>query len=303
LLLRPRARRLLATSFLTVLTVVVLAGCANDRSDDGDASAAAPAARDESSGGRAANGNPASASETTAPTVDLAQAQVPGEPREIVYTAQVDVRVRDVDDALDAANGAVDDAGGRVFEQRSDLGQEPTITATYKVPPARFDELLDAISKLGRVRERTVDSSDVTGQVVDLEARIRATRTSVERLQALLAQSGSVGDLLTAERELVTREGQLEALEGQLATLRAQVDQATITAVFTSRAAPAAAKPGEPTKLPGFLSGLRTGAQAFGNTATVVGGVFGFALPFLLVAVVVAVPYFVLRRRHRHAEA
>jgi hypothetical protein len=190
-----------------------------------------------------------------------------------------------------------------VFEQRSDLGQEPTITATYKVPPARFDELLDAISKLGRVRERTVDSSDVTGQVVDLEARIRATRTSVERLQALLAQSGSVGDLLTAERELVTREGQLEALEGQLATLRAQVDQATITAVFTSRAAPAAAKPGEPTKLPGFLSGLRTGAQAFGNTAIVVGGVFGFALPFLLVAVVVAVPYFVLRRRHRHAEA
>jgi hypothetical protein len=298
--------RVLAT--FALLSVLALAGCASgDDSEDRGSSADAPTAvggREEGADElESAGGSRTAATAAATATVDLAQAKLPEAPGEIIYTADIDVRVRNVDTALQSATKAVQAAGGALFQQRSDLGRQPTIAVIYKVPPSRFDATLEQIGELGRVRNRQVDAADVTGRIVDLDARARATRTSVERLRTLLSESGGVGDLLTVERELATREAQLEALDGQLANLRARVDRATITANFSSAAPAAAAEPDEPTRLPGFLSGLRTGAKAFGNTAIVVGGAFGFALPFLAVAAVIAIPVFALRRRERHAGA
>jgi hypothetical protein len=147
-----------------------------------------------------------------------------------------------------------------------------------------------------------VNASDVTSRVVDVQARVAAAHTSVDRLRGLLAQSGNVGDLLTVERELAAREADMESLEGQFAALRARVDEATITAQFTSPGRSARGNP-EPTRLPGFPTGLRTGARAFRNAAIVVGGALGFALPFALVVAIVGAPMLVLRRRQRHAGA
>jgi hypothetical protein len=302
-MLRPRPARSLAA----VALLLVLAGGAACSSDGGDdASSASPEsfAADEAGGNGGERGvETAASSGAPALVVDPAQAKVPDDGRDVVYTARVELRVRDVDDALRDASRSVRAAGGTLFRQRSDLGRAPTVTVTYKVPPERFEDALAAIADLGRVRNRKVDATDVTGRVVDLDARIRSNRTSVERLRALLAESGSVGDLLTVERELATREANLEALEGQLASLRARVDRATVTAVFSRIPKPAAAKPESPTKLPGFLSGLETGAGAFVNTVTVVSGVVGFALPFLALAAVLAIPFFAVRRRQRHAGA
>jgi hypothetical protein len=237
--------------------------------------------------------------ETTATTVALASAKPPGGRQEIVYTGEISLRVRDVERALADATRSVEAAGGSLFRQRSDLDGRRAVTAVFKVPPERFTAVLDALGELGTVRQRQVDASDVTGQVVDLEARAAAARTSVERLRALLAESGTVGDLLTVERELATREGQLESLDGQLAALRDRVERATVTVRFNAPARPAA---DEPRDLPGFLRGLSAGAGAFRDMVVIGGGALGFALPFLALAAVAALPV-IVRRRQRHAGA
>jgi hypothetical protein len=292
----------MAMTGLTALTILLLGGCSNSGDDASSASKDVGPELKSSQGGAAAQTSPANPAVTTG-GVDLAQARLPGAPREIVYSATVNVRVRNVEQALRAATLTTEHAGGALFKQRSELDRSPTISATYKVPPDRFTAVLDAIGKLGRVTDRRVGTADVTSRVVDLQARIGAARTSAERLRSLLEQSANVGDLLTVERELATREADVESLEGQFAALRARVDEATISVQFTAPAAIARSTPHEPTNLPGFLTGLRTGSRAFRNTATVVGGAAGFALPFAAIVVILGAPTLVVRRRQRHAGA
>ena len=75
----------------------------------------------------------------------------------------------------------------------------------YKVPPAAFDATIDVFAELGDVKMRDVDTEDVTGAVVDLEARLASARTSVDRLRELLTTSGGVNDLLAVEQTLAQR--------------------------------------------------------------------------------------------------
>ena len=298
------ARALAGLAGTLVVATMALAGCSN-AGDDDSAVSRSETASDSASGGSEALARPASpsaANKASRPPVDLATATLPGAPRDIVYTARLDVRVRNVERALRAATAVVDGAGGSVFKQQSDLDHSPVVDVTFKVPPDAFDGVVADLSQLGRVRNRRVNASDVTGRVVDLDARVAAARTSVERLRTLLADSGNVGDLLAVENALAAREGELESLEGQLAALRGRVDQATITVEFTARPV-VAPEPEKETHLPGFPSGLRAGARAFRDTAVVVGGAFGFALPFLLIAVVLGAPFLFVRRARRHAGA
>jgi hypothetical protein len=280
-------RRLLWGVSVLAGTALVLAACSSGSNDSASAGdVAAPGRHTEARAlsaadqdGGAGGGQSADNAKASTATVALTRADVPGIDRSIVYTADLSVTVKHADRAVDAATSAVERAGGYLFKQRATLDGTPTVVVTYKVPPSRFQRVVRELGALGKVTQRRVDAQDVTGRVVDLQARVDATRTSTERLRALLAESGGVGDLLTVERELATREGELESLEGQLATLRSQVDAATVTATFTTRAAPARHE--STRELPAFGTGLRNGAGAFVNVVKVGGATIGFALPFL----------------------
>ena len=54
-------------------------------------------------------------------------------------------------------------------------------TLTLRVPSDRFDATLDALAALGEVEPHAVTVDDVTCQVVDVEARLRAKRAAEAR--------------------------------------------------------------------------------------------------------------------------
>jgi len=58
--------------------------------------------------------------------------------------------------------------------------------------------LADA-KKLGTVESMSIRHTDVTSQRVDLDARVEALQTSVNRLLELMGRAGNVADLLAAE--------------------------------------------------------------------------------------------------------
>jgi len=97
-----------------VVATVAVAGCSNAGGDDSAATrsdvAADPAGGGAESLARSAT-SAAAANEAGKPTVDIATANLPGAPRDVVYTARLDVRVRNVERALRAATAL--DGGGR----------------------------------------------------------------------------------------------------------------------------------------------------------------------------------------------
>jgi len=277
-------------------TLLVLGACSAGSSGDTRDTASSAGAATAADAGAAAVPE---GGERTSPVVDLATARAPERAQEVISTADLRLDAKDPEAATSRATEIARDAGGYLFSQNATLSDDASVEAVYKVPPEQFDTTLDAFAKLGDVASRTVDTEDVTGTVVDLEARLVSARTSVERLRELMNSSGGVDDLLAVEQSLSEREAEMESLAAQLGALRARVDLATIT-VHVSETKPAG-RAEVSDGIPGFFSGFDTGAAAFGNTLLVIVTAFGFALPFVVVFVVVLAPLWYFTRRRRVA--
>ena len=102
---------------------------------------------------------------------------------------------------------------------------------------ARFRAALDGEAKGagGRVAQQAVESEDLTRQLVDTEARMRATETLRDRLQQLLAtRSGTLEQLLQVERELARVQGELDATRSALAVMRTRVQTSRLDVTYSA---------------------------------------------------------------------
>ncbi|NLG62353.1 MAG: DUF4349 domain-containing protein [Candidatus Cloacimonetes bacterium] len=232
-----------------------------------------------------------------------------GSAREIIATASASVRVDDARDGAAQITALAEDAGGyvealsvgaagdRVFEaERGDLIAPTPQTATWltvRVPATRLQEVIDALAEVGEVTASQLDRRDVTGEAVDLRARIDALRTSVQRLESLMADASSTADLLAAESALAERQAQLESYEQQLKRLEDQVGMSALTVSLYEPSQVVEADPA------GFGDGIVAGWN--GLVATLNGVVIGvgFLLPWLGVLAVLGVIAWLIRRAVR----
>ena len=231
------------------------------------------------------------------PAQDLVE-ESPG--REIIRTAEMSIRVDDVRASVSGIKDITEQAGGRIANERiSTTGEALYADVTARVPADRLDAVVEEISALGTVTAVSILADDVTAQGVDLDARIAALQTSVDRLRELLAQATTTKDLVEIEGELTARQAELDSLVAQRAALSDSVALSTLSVYLSPTSEAAEWTP------PGFLSGVESGWNALRTTVAGIITVAGFALPFLAVAALVAVPIVVLivllnrRRRAR----
>lgn len=302
---RPLAAALGALALAAALT---LTGCgAGDSADsaaDSKAGAAAPGAAERADapaegdarapGGDAQNAtgkNPgAGAGAGTAGNPTLA-------PSYIVRTATLTVEARNVPGAVAKARTLVEGAGGYVGNESTSLdddGREYS-TLTFRVPPDGYDRVLRDLSELGTLRNRKVAAEDVTGQVVDVESRLKTQRASVARVRELMNRATKLSDIVALESELSSRQADLEALEAQQASLKARTGMATITLEVQE---PAVTK--APEKDDGFWSSvgdaLDSGWHAFYVTLRAILVVLAMVAPFAALAVLGYLGFGLLRR-------
>jgi hypothetical protein len=233
-----------------------------------------------------------------------AESQAPATPteaqtptaRSVISVATLVVRTQDVLAAAERARVIASDAGGFLSDQETSASGDPSATVTLKVPPDRFDSTVSALSGIGTVTSTKVTRDDVTGQVVDLDGRVKTSKASVDRLRALIASAGSTSDIVTVEHELSQREAELESLLGQQRVLSEQVGLGTITVTFSKTAE--ADDEGFPT----FTDGLRAGGRTLVAILEATVLVVGVLIPLVpLVVVVAAMTWLVVRWRRRRS--
>jgi hypothetical protein len=286
-------RRQLAVFAVIAIAAALLASCSGQSESKSSASAAIPDTGASRVGATPAAG-PA-ASNSSPPAVNLAVAKRPGGDRQVISTAQLQLEARDIDQTVQRATALVLGAQGYVFSESASLADNQHANVVYKVVPARFNDVVSGLGRLGKLEHQQIGTQDVTGQVVDLGARLTAAQTSAARLQQLLAGSGNVADLLSVEQQLTTRDGEVDSLSGELAALRAQVDLATIT--LDVSALPTHPRPAPHHARPGFARGLHAGRAAFADTARVVEAAVGLTLPFVPIALLALAGWWIVRRR------
>ena len=154
--------------------------------------------------------------------------------RQIVSQASLTIEVRNVSAATIQLRGLVESTGGFIEHISTSGGPNPEFgSAVVRVPGERFVETLDRIEGLGRPLEQSLGQRDVTGQAIDLEARLRSERSAEQSLLKLLDRTASVTDVLNVERELARVRATVERLQGELEYLQRSVALATIAVSFT----------------------------------------------------------------------
>jgi hypothetical protein len=160
--------------------------------------------------------------------------------RKLIYTAQIDLVVDDFDTAREEMLALVKESGGYVAnsDQPSTVGTPRRGTWTVRVPAARFDDFLAAVSRLGELRHSATNSNDITDAYYDLQAHIKNDETREEGLRKLYqskAATGKLEDLLAIDRELSAVRGRIDAQKGQLQRWDKEVALSTVTVTLQDR--------------------------------------------------------------------
>ncbi len=151
----------------------------------------------------------------------------------IVRTGSLQLTVGDVPKALSSARDSVQRLGGYIgASQQQWNGDRLVATVTYRIPAGSWEGALDAIRNLGVVDGEKTDALEVTGQLVDISARLRNLRASETALVGYATNAPKVSDLLEIEARLTDTRGQIERLAAQEAELQDQVALATLTVTF-----------------------------------------------------------------------
>jgi hypothetical protein len=157
----------------------------------------------------------------------------------IIRTGSIELEVSNVPQALRNARDAIVALGGYVgASTTSNADDRPTAQITYRIPADRWEDALDALRDLNglttKVAAEQTEAVEVTGQVIDLQARIKNLRASETALQGIAAKATKISDVLEVEARLTEVRGQIEQLTAQLDDLNDRTSYATLTAYFNS---------------------------------------------------------------------
>ena len=271
-------RRTIAVSAALLVAALSLTGCSAGGFSASEQSAGAPAAETDSN------------EYTSQADVELAD-------REVIVTGGMLVTV---DSPVDATNEAIriaESSGGRVDsreEYAATDGNNGGSTLVLRLPSKTLTATLDKLKALGEVERLDLSSTDVTAEIQDLDARISALSSAIDRLHALLAKAKSIEDLITLETEITSRQGDLESMQAQQRYYADEVSLSTITVELVSVADAPVDEPDT------FLSGLGAG---WGGFVVFVNGLLvltGVLLPWLVFfAIIGGIVWFFIRRRLR----
>jgi hypothetical protein len=271
-----------------------LAGCSGSSSSATGSPAQAPVPSAAAAAGEAiarsgagAQGGKGITTVQLAPTAD------------IVYTAQLTLRARNVNSAAAEAAQIVDGVGGYVSSETTsadpDHPSQATASVQVKIPAASYAATLSRLAQtLGTQLSLQQQAQDVTEQVADVNSQVTSDQAAIAQLRALLAHAGSVGQLLSVQNQINVEESNLESMLAQQRALDHETTYATVTVtILGSKAKAPVHRPKAP---PSLTAGFGAGWHALRITVAWTLAFLGALAPF---AAVVAIAGFAIYRGRR----
>ena len=156
-----------------------------------------------------------------------------GQSAKVEANGSVDLTIGD--GALQSALAKLTDLaaadGGFVSSDQAQFGAGSSSTGNIvlRVPQLNFEALVTQVQRVGDATSVTTTAQDVTGQYVDLQARINALQASRQQYLTIMTRATSIGDILAVQSQLNTIQSQIEQLQGQLNVLNNETTYGTLT--------------------------------------------------------------------------
>jgi RNAse (barnase) inhibitor barstar len=148
--------------------------------------------------------------------------------RQIIYTANMQVGVYNIQKAMEVAEVIPARVGGWVHTRSEGF-------ITMKIPAKSLRSVMEELGALGNVLVRELQAQDVTAEYVDLESRIKVLRETQEQLILLLKKAKNVEEALHVRRALDEVTMQLETALGRMRQLQNAISFSTLTITFVEQ--------------------------------------------------------------------
>ncbi len=146
--------------------------------------------------------------------------------RKLIRTGYIRLEVEGLGDFKGKVENWVKNYGGYIAS--SDEGSS-YVNYTVKIPSNRFDEAMGETASFGKLKNKNINSQDVTDRYYDLKSRLETKRVMQERLENYLKSAKDVKDMLEIESKMNEVTSDLEAMQGQMNRLSSQIDFSEIT--------------------------------------------------------------------------
>ncbi len=156
----------------------------------------------------------------------------------IIKTGEITLEVGNVGESLGRVRALAVELGGYVGGSQAGT-LEDSATLTLRVPAAGFETALARLHEMdAEVVAESTREQDVTGQVVDLAARIDNLQASEASYRELVSRAEEVEDILAVQSRLDQVRGEIEQLTAQLEALEGQAALSTLTVTLVPVATP-----------------------------------------------------------------
>jgi hypothetical protein len=231
-----------------------------------------------------------------------------GESAKVVATGTVDLKVKkgSLQAVLADLTQLAGSYGGFVASTQAQYGNvtplsAPSATIVLRVPEPLFGSAVSQAQRYGQATSVNSTSTDVTGQYVNLQARITAAQASLNQYLNILKQATTIPNILTVQNQIDSIQSNIEQMQGQLNVLDNETTYGTLTVSLTE---PGPAKPRpkpkpKPTPKPsGIDNAWRDGVGGFVSGFEWFIRILG---PLLITGLILAGVLFVVRRSWRFA--
>lgn len=146
--------------------------------------------------------------------------------RQIVKEGSLAIEVEFVDAAGESVRAIVSQHNGYVDSSFS--GSTEHIRFNTKIPQEKLEVVMQQISQLGVVKNKSLRATDVTMELIDIESTIKNLVALRDRLRALLSRANTVREVIELERELTRVQTELDTIEARQKSLRYQVAMSSL---------------------------------------------------------------------------
>ena len=155
--------------------------------------------------------------------------------RKMIWSADLEFQVEDMEASTDALQNVVRSLGGFVSGMsRSSTNYRIQNQFQIRIGNEQFDALVQQIKGQATFLDRVdIRSEDVTEEFVDIESRLATKKEARERyLDILRNKTGDVKDIIEAEEAIRKITEEIEAKEGRLRFLKDKVSLSTVSVLI-----------------------------------------------------------------------
>ena len=163
------------------------------------------------------------------------ESTVPNQDKSIIKTGSLRILADDIDDTvsdIELIANKYEAESQNTYDNGK--GKDRRVNVVYKVKVSSFENFFNELKDMDVEFDYTSSGiTDVTSEVIDLEARLKTYRNTEAQLLEIQKTANNVTDTMTVYRELNTIRYQIESIESQLKYYSNRTDYSTVTVTIS----------------------------------------------------------------------